>query len=179
MDFSNGLTYASDGNGNFGRANGGKTRFLGYELEARYALTPQLQLAAHYAYHDAYFVEYALDDGTNVSGNRIEMSPRQLGGVGLMFADAGGWSASVIADFVSNRMLNKRNTVKVGGYTTIDASLGYRIARYRLQLNGYNLGNRRDPVAESELNEAVTVTGTAGYYRLPARSYALSLTFAL
>jgi len=179
MDFSNGLTYANDGNGNFGRANGGKTRFLGYELEARYALMPHLQLAAHYAYHDAYYVDYTLDDGTNAAGRRIEMSPRQLGGVGLMLADAAGWSASVIADFVSNRMLDPGEALLTGGYTTVDASLGYQLHRCRVMLNGYNLGNRRNPVAASELNEAVTVTGTAGYYRLPARSYTLSLTFAL
>ena len=35
MDFSNGLTYAYDASGNFGRANGGKTRFQGFELEAQ------------------------------------------------------------------------------------------------------------------------------------------------
>ena len=179
MDFSNGLTYAYDGNGNFTRANGGETRFLGYELETRYALNAQLQLAAHYTYHDAHFVNYTLDNGANVDGNRVEMSPRQLGGVGLVYARPGGLSASVIADFVSNRMLNKRNTVRSGGYTTLDAALAYRFSRYCLQLNGYNLTNRRDPVAESELSEAVTVTGTAGYYRLPARSYSLKLIVAL
>jgi iron complex outermembrane receptor protein len=179
MDFSNGLTYATDANGNFGPANGGKTRFRGYELEARYALTRHLQLAAHYAYHDAYYVDFTLDDGTNAAGRRIEMSPRQLGGVGLMLADAGGWSASVVTDFVSNRMLDPGEGLLTGGYTTVDASLGYQLQRWRVLLNGYNLGNRRNPVAASELSETVTVTGTAGYYRLPGRSYALSLTFAL
>jgi outer membrane receptor protein involved in Fe transport len=85
----------------------------------------------------------------------------------------------VVTDFVSNRMLDPGVGLLTGGYTTVDASLGYQLQRWRVLLNGYNLGNRRNPVAASELSETVTVTGTAGYYRLPARSYALSLTFAL
>jgi len=177
MDFSNGLTFADDGNGNFGPANGGKTRFMGYEVEARYALNTRLQLAAHYAFHDAHFVSYTLDNGSDVSGNRVEMSPRQLGGMGLVYADPSGLNGSLVANFVSNRMLNKRNTVKTGGYSTLDAALGYRFSRYNLQLVGYNLTNRRDPVAESELSEVVTVTGTAGYYRLPARAWSLRITY--
>jgi iron complex outermembrane recepter protein len=179
MDFSNGLTYAYDGNGNFTRANGGKTRFQGFELEASYALTPLLQLTAHYAYHDAYFVDYVLDDGTNAAGKRVEMSPRQLGGVGLRYAAVRGVDGAVTANFVSNRMLDQANTVVTGGYTTVDAVLGYSFSRCRLQLAGYNLGNRRDPIAASELSESVTVTGTAGYYRLPARAYTLSLSYRL
>ncbi len=179
MDFSNGLTYAYDSSGNFGRANGGKTRFQGFELELRYALTGELQLSAHYAHHDAHYVDYVLDDGSNASGLRVEMSPRELGGAGLFFTGRRGLDASVVANFVSNRMLDPANTILAGGYTTIDASLGYRFSRCRLQLNGYNLGNRRDPVAASELSETVTVTGTAGYYRLPARAYSLSLAYNL
>jgi hypothetical protein len=45
-------------------------------------------------------------------------------------------------------------------------------------LSGYNLSNVRGPVASSELNESVTVTQTAGYYRLPARLVELELRYA-
>jgi len=38
--------------------------------------------------------------------------------------------------------------------------------------------DRGDPVVESELSEAVTVTGTTGYYRLPGRYLELSVSFA-
>ena len=179
MDFKNGLTFADDGNGNFGRANGAETRFQGFEIEARYQLSPQLQLATHYANHDARFRRFRRDNGADAAGNRIEMSPRQLAGAGLLYTAATGLSGSVIANYVGARKLNKSNSVQAGGYTTLDASLSYPFDRYRLQFNGYNLSNRRDPVAESELNEAVTVTGTAGYYRLPARSYGLALSRTL
>jgi iron complex outermembrane receptor protein len=177
MDFSNGLTYAYDANGNFGPANGGKTRFQGFELETGYALTPALQVTAHYAYHDAHYLDYTLDDGSNASGLRVEMSPRDLAGLGLRYA-AGAWDASLVGNFVGNRMLDPGAGVQAGSYTTVDAAVGYRFGRWRVLMNGYNLGNRRDPVAASELSEAVTVSGTQGFYRLPARSVVLRLSYS-
>jgi len=175
MDFSNGLTFADEGGGDFRPVNGGKTRFKGFEIESRYALIEGLQLTAHYAYHDTRFVQFTLDDGTDVSGNRIEMSPRQLAGWGLLYTAPEGFTAAAVANYVASRELDKLNSVAAGGYTTLDASLGYRFGRYRLQLNGYDLTDQRDPVAESELQQGVTVTRTAGYYRLPGRSLSLAL----
>ncbi len=176
MDFKNGLTYANDGAGNYARANGGETRFKGFEVEATYELLADLRLSGHYASHDARFVSYTLDDGTDVAGHRFEMSPRQQAGLGLLYADAEGWTASLVASYAGERYLNKRNSVRVGGYTTVDASVGTRLGKYRLQVNGYNLSDRRDAVAESDFHEAFTVSGTAGYYRLPARSVMLVLS---
>ena len=178
MDFRNGLTFENDGNGNFVRTNGGATRFQGFEIESRYQWSSQLEFAAHYAYHDAQFVRYTRDNGADAAGNRFEMSPRQLGGIGLIYTAATGFGGSVVADYIGSRMLNKGNTVEAGGYTTLDATMSYLFGKYRVQLTGYNLTDRRDPVAESELSEAVTVTGTAGYYRLPGRYVEMSISFA-
>jgi outer membrane receptor protein involved in Fe transport len=178
MDFRNGLTFADDGSGDFRRANGGRTRFKGFEIESRCQLLPQLQLAAHYAYHDARFVDFTRDNGADASGNRIEMSPHQLGGVGLIYDAPAGFSGSLVLDYIGSRKLNKSNTVEAGGYVMLDASLSYRFGKYRLQLNGYNLTDQREPVAESELSEAMTVTGTAGYYRLSGRRLELTVSFA-
>lgn len=175
MDFKNGLTFADEGGGDFRPVNGGQTRFKGFEIESRFVLTSEWQLMAHHAYHDARYVRYTLDDGTDVSGHRVEMSPPQLTGLGFLYSGGDGLSAALVANYVGTRELNKRNTVAAGGYTTVDVSVGYRLGRYRLQLNGYDLTDRRDPVSESELQEGVTVTGTAGYYRLPGRTVAMTL----
>ena len=98
-----------------------------------------------------------------------------MAGVGLLYTPAQGFNATAIVNYVGNRELDKLNSVAAGGYVTLDASLGYRVGKYRLQLNGYDLTGRRDPVAESELQEGVTVTGTAGYYRLPGRTVSLTV----
>ena len=76
----------------------------------------------------------------------------------------------VAADYVGERWLNKRNTSLAGSYTTVDAGIGYAFDRWEVRVDGYNLSDRRDPVAESEL-------GDAQYYRLPARSYWLSARY--
>ena len=52
----------------------------------------------------------------------------------------------------------------------MDAAIGYHLGHGELRLDGRNLSDRRDPVAESEL-------GDAQYYRMTARrvdvSYAI------
>ena len=60
---------------------------------------------------------------------RLEMSPYHLAGAGLLYLPAQGFNASVIGNYVGQRMLNKRNTAPVGGYTTLDASIGYNFGR--------------------------------------------------
>ena len=51
---------------------------------------------------------------------------------------------------------------EVGGYTTLDANLGYALGRVRLTLEGTNLTNQRPPVTSSEF-------GSQSFYLLPAR----------
>ncbi|MGH8595954.1 MAG: TonB-dependent receptor domain-containing protein, partial [Gammaproteobacteria bacterium] len=85
MDFKNGLTFADDGTGNFVRANGGETRFEGFEVESRYQWLQHLMLTANYVYHDARFVEFTRDNGADASGNRFEISPRHLAGLGIVY----------------------------------------------------------------------------------------------
>ena len=177
MDFRNGRTFADDGSGKIVPVNGGETRFEGFEIESRYRLSTRAQFAAHYANHDARLVHYTGDNGVDVSGNRVAMSPQQTAGAGLVFTSAAGPGGSLIANYIGGRKLNKSNTVGVGGYATLDASLSWQFKHSRLQLDGTNLTDRRDPVAESELNAAATVTKTSGYYRLPGRGLWLSYSF--
>ena len=176
MDFKNGLTYAPDGAGSYVRANAGASRFKGFEVETTYELLRDLRLSAHYANHDARFTSYILDDGTDVSGKRIEMSPTQTGGIGLLFGQPSGTTASLVATFVGERYLDKANAVQVGGYATLDATVGFRFGRYGFRLSGYNLTDRRDATSLSDLHGSVTVTGTEGYYRLSGRTALATVT---
>jgi len=49
----------------------------------------------------------------------------------------------------------------------LSAGVGYRFSRYEVRVDGTNLSDERDPIAESEL-------GDAQYYRMPARAYRLT-----
>jgi iron complex outermembrane receptor protein len=170
MDFDN-LVVTQDEGGAPGLVNAGRERFKGVEFEAELRLAREWRLAAHYAHHDARFGDYEQlfgDTLTQLRGRRLELSPRNLGGLGLAYAPASGWRGSLVVDRVGERWLNKRNTALAPAYTTVDATLGYRFTRCELRLSGRNLGDRRDPVAESELGEAQ-------YYRLPGRRLELGL----
>jgi len=173
MDFAN-LVIAENIGGLPGLANGGNERFKGAEIEGDWRFTKDFRVRATYAYHDARFSDYARlrPDGSvqQLAGKRLELSPQNLAGLGLLYLPVSGLNANVIWSYVGPRYLNKGNTSVADSYTTVDAGVGYRFDRWELRLDGYNLSNRRDPVAESEL-------GDAQFYRLPGRSALLSATF--
>lgn len=147
--------------------NGGKTRFSGVELAADLRLAGANFVRATYSAHDATFGNYLFSfDGTSntqLNGKRFEMSAKSLWSAGFVHAPDHGLIGSVSANYVGDRYLNKRNTALAPAYRTIDAGIGYRTARAEYRLDGRNLGDRRDAVAESEF-------GDAQYYRMTARS---------
>ena len=173
MDFKN-LVVAQEVNGAPGLTNAGTEKFKGVELEARYSFDDALMVHGSWSYHDARFGDYVQDfDGTptQLSGKLLELAPQHLGSVGLLYAPAQGWNANVVVDYVGPRFLNRRNTALASNYTTVDAGIGYRFDRqWEVRVDGYNLSDRRDPVAESELGESQ-------YYRMPARSVVASVRY--
>jgi outer membrane receptor protein involved in Fe transport len=151
-------------------ANAGQVRLKGVELTAVERALGSLYLRGSYAYHDARFRDYLTElDGVpaQLAGNRLEMSPHHLLGLGVSWAPAQGFFASGELAYVGSRYLNKRNTALADSYATLAALVGYRRGRYEVRLSGRNLSDRRDPVSESEL-------GDSQYYRLFPRHVALT-----
>ncbi len=171
MRFDN-LVVTQSVNGRPGLTNAGQEHFKGAEIEARYQVTADLLLGASYAWHEARFDDYVqlFDDApTQLKGNYLELSPRHLGGFGLVYQPVRGLYGSLVWNHIGRRYLNKRNTASAQAYDTLDASVGFRFEQWILGLSGHNLSDKRPPVAESELGEGQ-------YYRLPARSYEISLS---
>ena len=158
------------------RANAGKEHFKGYEIESSYALSGDLRVSATYAYHDARFTDYARLRPDNsiqqLAGKRLELSPQNLAAFGLVYAPALGPIASLTWNHLGSQFLNKGNTSISPAYSTVDAGVGFRTKSWTVRLDGTNLGDRRDPSAESEI-------GDAQFYRLPGRTILLSLTMQL
>ncbi len=172
MNFSN-LVIRENVGGLPALANAGTERFKGAEFEASYNVTDALRIAGSWAYHDARFVDYGRlrPNGSiqQLGGNRLELSPENLGSLGIVYAPATGFNGSVVVNYTGDRFLNKGNTSVAESYNTVDAGIGYHFDRWQLRLDGYNLTDRRDAVAESEI-------GDAQFYRLPGRTYLLSAT---
>ena len=173
MDFNN-LVIRENIDGLPALANAGGERFKGFEAELTYHIAPDLRIAANYAHHDATFTDYARlrPDGSlqQLRGNTLELSPNDLAATGIVYSPARGFEASAVANYVGRRYLNKGNTAVADAYVLLDAGAGYRFGRWRVRVDGYNLTDERDPVAESEI-------GDAQFYTLSGRTVLLSVTF--
>jgi outer membrane receptor protein involved in Fe transport len=171
MDFSN-LVVRSE-SGFFTNAAGEQLK--GAEFEARYSITNDLVVAANYAYHNARFTQYLFFDAdatayVDVAGRQLPLSPHHLAAAGILYEPRRGLSATLVATYVGRRYLDEQNTAPVGGYTKLDATLGYRIGHYLLSLEGDNLSNQRPPVSASEF-------GSGSFYLLNARTLWLRLAY--
>ena len=145
--------------------NAAGERLKGIEAEARYQVTTDLALAASASYHDARFTQYQFFDGVSsvaVGGNQLTLSPHILASAGLLYVPERGVNATAVVRYIGRRYLDEQNTALVGGYTTLDANLGYAWQRFRITLEGTNLTNQRPPVTSSEF-------GSESFYLLPAR----------
>ncbi|MEP7118179.1 MAG: TonB-dependent receptor [Acidobacteriota bacterium] len=170
MDFQN-LVTATVVNNLPALLNAGTTRFQGVETAADLTLPQHVNARLTYSFHDGKFTDFVTAfDGvpTQLKGNRFEMSARHLFTAGLIVAPESGVVASAVVKYAGDRYLNKRNTALAPSFTTIDLGVGYRWKQYELRSDGRNLGDRRDPVAESEF-------GDAQYYRMTARRVDVTL----
>jgi iron complex outermembrane receptor protein len=171
LDFSNLVVATESGF----LTNAAGERLQGAELETRYSFSRELTVAANYTYHDAHFTQYQffdIDTGNdvNVAGNELPLSPHQLASAGVLFQPPQGLNGSLVLNYVGRRYLDEENVAPVGGYTRIDATLGYRFGHYEVDLEGTNLSNQRPPVSASEF-------GSESFYLLNARMLWLRLTY--
>jgi outer membrane receptor protein involved in Fe transport len=153
--------------------NAAGERLKGIEAEARYQVTSDLAFAASASYHDARFTQYQFFDGVSsvdVGGNQLTLSPHILASAGLLYTPDRGVNATAVVRYIGRRYLDEENTALVGGYTAVDANLGYAWGRFRVTLEGTNLTNQRPPVTSSEF-------GSESFYLLPARMAWLRLGY--
>src|SRR5262245_243617 len=173
MNFNNLVTATTIG-GLPGLINAGTQRMKGFESGVSVILPRDLLARATYSYHDARFRNFIQDfDGvpTQLAGNRLELSAHHLAAFGVTYAPLRGFLGTFGLNYTGSRFLNMRNTALAPGFVTVDVGAGYRTPRWALRVDARNLGDRRDPVAESELGEAQ-------FYLMPSRRVDASLSFS-
>jgi outer membrane receptor protein involved in Fe transport len=156
MHFNN-LVSATEVNGLPALVNTGEESFKGFETGTAIYFRNNIMARATYSFHDATFTDLVQDfDGvpTQLAGNRLEMSARNLVSAGLMYTPNHGILGGVSLNYTGSRYLNKRNTALADGFVTVDLSAGYRTPRWEVRVDARNIGDRRDPVSESELGDA-------------------------
>lgn len=155
--------------------NAALEQLKGVELETRYALAPNLALAANFAWHDDRYGQYDFFNGVNnveVAGRELPLSPHILASGGILYTPQQGFNGTLVLNYVGRRYLDEENTAPVAGYTTLAATAGYRLGRYLVSVEGTNLTNQRPPVSASEF-------GSQSFYLLNARMLWLRLGYSL
>ncbi len=149
----------------------GTQRTDGIELSANADLTGGWALIGGYAYLDAKVIEsIGIDSGQPIEGKRATLTPKHSGNLWLTksFGDRFGLGAG--ANYVGDRAANPGNTVTLPSYFTADAMAWYRIGPARVQLNAYNLFDRRYTVSGHGTNGNLNIPGAP-------RSVMLTLRF--
>jgi iron complex outermembrane receptor protein len=155
--------------------NAAASQLRGGELEARFQISDDLVVAANYAYHDAHYTQYQFFAGdtnayVDVAGKQLPLSPRHLASGGILYTPRRGFNSTLVVSYVGRRFLDEQNIAPAGGFTKMDATLGYAIGHYQLSLDGTNLTNQRPPVIASEF-------GSESFYLLNARALWVRLTY--
>ena len=150
----------------------GHTRYRGLELESSLLLTQALRLAASLSFDEATFRDFNDAAQGQLSGNRVALTPRWRGALGLTYAPRQGPQFAANLNGEGARFLDDLNRHESGAYGAFDAMIGYRWDRWRIALKGTNLTDRREPVLRSEL-------GDGQVYLLQRRRTDLSASWSL
>jgi catecholate siderophore receptor len=123
-----------------------RQRLRGFELGVSGAVTPEFLLNLNYAYIDAKYrasADGAVDD--DIAGNQVRYVPEHaVSGWASYKPVAGGLKGLEIGggmNYQSKVYLNPDNNQVVPSYVSFDALIAYNIGKFRVALNGYNLGN--------------------------------------
>jgi len=172
VDFYNQPTHSTAGGAPVLRSIG-QQRYKGVDMEGVVRAVRAVTLKGNVGWTDALYSDFLTDvDGvaTQLAGRHQVLNPSVRAGAGVLIAPARGWRASLTATWIGAHWLNSLNTFEAPAYAVVDASLGYRFARFTAAALASNLGNRRDAVQMSELGEGQ-------FYRLPARRIGFTLTW--
>jgi catecholate siderophore receptor len=121
----------------------GVQRTDGLELTFNGELPGGWQIWSGYAYLDAVITSsIAIDAGQPVEGKRATLTPMHTANLWLTKNLGHGLRAGAGVNYVADRFANPGNTVTLPSYTTVDAMVAYRVAKWDLQLNINNLFDR-------------------------------------
>ncbi|MCG8370957.1 MAG: TonB-dependent receptor, partial [Proteobacteria bacterium] len=149
-------------------------RVKGVEVEAEWAVTNRLTLAANYGLQDSELTDFP-DDRT-LEGNWLPNVPRNTGNVGGQWQVplSGGWTASARVNYriEGARYFNWPNTpgTKRDSVDLLDAQFAIRNDRFSFMLWGKNL---TDELYFDDYVPVIPIAGAA--YKAPLRTYGLKV----
>ncbi|MES2832319.1 MAG: TonB-dependent receptor [Pseudomonadota bacterium] len=164
--------------GDAGTTEAGRpSRRVGFEFNNYYKPTRWLTVDADIAFAKARFRD------ADPIGNRIPGAVEGVASLAASVDDLGPWFGALQLRLFGPRPLVEDNSVRSKGTTTLNGRIGYKISpALRLELEGFNLANRRDSAIdyfyESRLaNEPVgSAISDVHFHPIESRSFRLTLT---
>jgi iron complex outermembrane receptor protein len=109
-------------------AQGGRQSSRGVELSLSAAPIERLRLLLNATYFDARFDELIDDSGNDLAGRTPERVPERLLNAFVFFDTPGlPFTASFGVHSSAGYFTDNANSIKVGGFTTLEAALRYRL----------------------------------------------------
>ncbi|SFC34186.1 TonB-dependent receptor [Massilia yuzhufengensis] len=170
LDFDSELTYIGDA-GN--TEAGDPSRRYGVELSNNYQANKWLTVNFDAAY------ARARSRGGNPAGDRIPGAVEGVAQVGLTVDKAGPWTGALRLRYFGPRPLIEDDSVRSRASVTLNGRVGYRIGKdMRIELEGFNLTNRRDSAIDyyyaSRLQNEAEAVDDIHFHPIEPRSFRLS-----
>ncbi len=149
-----------------------KTQVEGVEGEVQYAVTPDFDVYAHYAYQDAFYRNFTNGSGSqDYSGNRVRMTPEHMFGFGGTYR-WDDFTFNMTANYTGERNLRDNLTDKsklhsLDPYWVVNTSVSYKYENLTAQFVANNIFDEFYIADDFSSNDA----GCAG----DPRSFALIL----
>jgi hypothetical protein len=171
LDFDSELTYVGDE----GTTEAGPpSRRIGIEFSNGYKPYKWLSVDVDAAY------AHARTRGAAPGQDRIPEAIEGVAQLALTVSQLGAWEGALRLRWFGPRPLLADDSVRSRASTTLHGRLGYRVSRdVRLELEGFNLANRRAAAIEydyaSQLRGEPTARADVHFHPIEARSFRLTL----
>ena len=174
LDFDSELVFVGDaGTTEAGRPS---TR-TGVEFSNYYKPLRWLTLDADVAFARARFRD------ADAAGQRIPGAVEGVASLALAIDGLGPWYGALQMRYFGPRPLIENNSVRSQSTSTLNARIGYRLTQHiKLELEGFNLANRRDAAIEyyyaSRLRNEAEARDDRHFHPIEPRSFRVTLTSA-
>lgn len=150
--------------------NAAKARSTGWELEADYALLPELRVQGSLGLNHTRFDRYQ-DGANNYAGNHNPFAPDATASLGLRYDHKSGAYSQLQWHGVGRSFLDAANQYQQAGYGVLDMTIGYAWRDLDVSLYVDNL-------TDKEYDAVGYINGTVRVYS-PAREMGLKVSYQL
>jgi iron complex outermembrane recepter protein len=143
----------------FQESPAGKQRFKGIETGLVIRPVTPVSLHANYAFYDGKYEDFQIvenDQPVDLSGLRVNLSPRHTLDVGGTYDRGTGLGITLAGYYEGDKALDPKNTFFLGSYFTVNGRVSWRWRNYTVAVSAFNIFNRKY-ATDGEISEPLYV----------------------